>query len=99
MQYFAIFLNHKPSISVIRNRNFDTESRTLRKHNPLVPSEDTVEKHVEGLAEKIIAEDELRRAQELVYVRSLVDSVSTLTLSNSGHIQYCAEATELGFKT
>ncbi|KAG6889823.1 hypothetical protein C0995_014300 [Termitomyces sp. Mi166 len=51
--------------SVVQNRNFDPESRTIRKHNPLDPSEDTIEKNVEGLAEKIIAEDEVRRAQEL----------------------------------
>lgn len=31
--------------------------------------EDTVEKDVEGFAEKIIAEDEQRRAQELVKLR------------------------------
>lgn len=43
-------------------------SRTLRKRNQGddVEMEDTVEKNVEGLAENIIAEDEQRRAQELV---------------------------------
>ncbi|EGN95549.1 hypothetical protein SERLA73DRAFT_186625 [Serpula lacrymans var. lacrymans S7.3] len=54
------------SLSVIRNRNFDPESRTLRKHtrnDPLL--EDTVEKNVEGMAQMIIAEDEQRREQEL----------------------------------
>ncbi|KAG6868829.1 hypothetical protein C0993_009711 [Termitomyces sp. T159_Od127] len=58
-------LRSRKAGEVDENRNFDTESRTLRKHNPLDPPEDTVEKNVEGLAEKIIAEDELRRAQEL----------------------------------
>ncbi|RDB21401.1 Coiled-coil domain-containing protein 12 [Hypsizygus marmoreus] len=52
---------------IIKNRNFDPESRTLRKYDPKndVIMEDTVEKDVAGLAEKIIAEDEERRAQEL----------------------------------
>ncbi|KAG6855959.1 hypothetical protein H0H87_009076 [Tephrocybe sp. NHM501043] len=51
--------------SIIKTRNFDPDSRTVRKRNPLEATEDTVEKNVEGLAEKIITEDELRRAQEL----------------------------------
>lgn len=49
-----------------RPRNFDPETRTLRKHTNADEVEDTVEKAVEGLAEKIIAEDEERRKQELV---------------------------------
>jgi len=55
---------------VIKNRNFDPATRTLRKYNPGEDAEipDTVEKDVEGLAEKIIAEDEQRRAMELVRV-------------------------------
>ncbi|KAG6837270.1 hypothetical protein H0H93_012275 [Arthromyces matolae] len=51
--------------SAVKGRNFDPETRTIRKHNPLEPLEDTVENNVEGLAEKIITEDEVRRAQEL----------------------------------
>jgi len=50
---------------VIKSRNFDPESRTLRKRDPTNDIDDTVEKNVEGLAEKIIVEDEQRRAQEL----------------------------------
>ncbi|KAF8211978.1 mRNA splicing factor [Mycena galopus ATCC 62051] len=53
---------------VIKNRNFDPESRTLKKR-PIISDDvemaDTVEQDVAGLAEKIIAEDEERRAQEL----------------------------------
>lgn len=49
-----------------RQRNFDPETRTLRKHNAAEEQEDTVENQVKGLAEKIIAEDEERRNQELV---------------------------------
>ncbi|KAG6909631.1 hypothetical protein DXG01_016413 [Tephrocybe rancida] len=51
--------------SLIKSRNYDPESRTIRKRNPLEVNEDTVEKNVEGLAELIITEDEQRRAQEL----------------------------------
>ncbi|KAF8163536.1 cwf18 pre-mRNA splicing factor-domain-containing protein [Crassisporium funariophilum] len=51
---------------LIKNRNFDPESRTLRKHaQDDVVMQDTVENKVKGLAEQIIADDEKRRAQEL----------------------------------
>ncbi|GLB34729.1 putative cwf18 pre-mRNA splicing factor [Lyophyllum shimeji] len=50
---------------ILKGRNFDPESRTLRKRDPTNDLEDTVEKNVDGLAETIIAEDEQRRAQEL----------------------------------
>lgn len=63
----ALVLIHL-SENVIKNRNFDPESRTLRKRtkDTDVAMDDTVEKDIEGLAEKIIAQDEHRRAQELV---------------------------------
>lgn len=48
------------------NRNFDPETRTLRKHQANVDMEDTLERNVRGLAERIIAEDEAKRAQDLV---------------------------------
>ncbi|KZT26591.1 mRNA splicing factor [Neolentinus lepideus HHB14362 ss-1] len=51
--------------ALIRTRNFDPETRTLKKHIQDVEMEDTVEKAVGGLADRIIAEDEERRAQEL----------------------------------
>lgn len=51
---------------LIKNRNFDPDSRTLRKHaNDDVVMQDTVEVQVKGLAEQILAEDEKLRAQEL----------------------------------
>jgi coiled-coil domain-containing protein 12 len=55
------------SESIIKNRNFDPESRTLRKrtHADDVVMQGTVEKDVMGMAEKIIAEDEQKRSQEL----------------------------------
>ncbi|KAL5529366.1 hypothetical protein ACEPAG_5351 [Sanghuangporus baumii] len=50
----------------LSGRNFDPESRTLRKRrNEDEKEEDTVEKHVAGLAEQIVAEDEETRAQDL----------------------------------
>jgi coiled-coil domain-containing protein 12 len=53
---------------LIKNRNFDPETRTLKKrgNDEDVEMEDTVEKNVEGLAEQIIEEDAGKRAQELV---------------------------------
>ncbi|KAF4576670.1 hypothetical protein EYR36_000733 [Pleurotus pulmonarius] len=55
------------SQTLLKTRNFDPASRTLRKHNKDddVNMTDTVEKNVSGLVETIIAEDEQRRAQEL----------------------------------
>jgi len=50
---------------VLANRNFDPETRTLRKRQANVELEDTLEHNVKGLAEQIIAEDEAKRAQEL----------------------------------
>jgi len=51
---------------LIKNRNFDPDSRTIRKHaNDDVVMQDTVEVQVKGLAEQILAEDEELRAQEL----------------------------------
>jgi coiled-coil domain-containing protein 12 len=58
---------HRITQPLIKNRNFDPESRTLKKHTQEdVEMEDTVEVQVKGLAEQIIADDEKRRAQELV---------------------------------
>ncbi|KAI0658798.1 mRNA splicing factor [Cubamyces menziesii] len=52
---------------VVKHRSFDPTTRTLKKHTPDEDAqmEDTVEHQVEGLAEKIIAEDAERRAQDL----------------------------------
>jgi len=50
---------------ILANRNFDPETRTLRKHQANVEMEDTLEHNVKGLAERIIAEDEAKRAQDL----------------------------------
>lgn len=59
-----------PEEPVLNTRNFDPETRTLRKRTQQdVELEDTIEKNVEGLAERIIAEDEERRAQDLVCYR------------------------------
>lgn len=52
-------------------RNYDPQTGAARKH-ARTDEDDTVEKQVEGLAEKIIAEDEAKRAQELVSRSSLL---------------------------
>jgi coiled-coil domain-containing protein 12 len=85
---------------VIKSRNFDPTTRTLRKHDRTddVVMQDTVEQNVDGLAERIIAEDEERRAQELV-CRSSPVYAHNLTSALAGHLQHRAKATELGFKT
>ncbi|KZO95853.1 mRNA splicing factor [Calocera viscosa TUFC12733] len=48
----------------LKLRAFDPVTRSLRKHGD-VDEEDTVERAVEGLAEKIIKEDEEKRAEDL----------------------------------
>lgn len=50
---------------VFKFRNYDPETGTARKH-ARTDDDDTVEKQVEGLAEKAILQDEIQRAQELV---------------------------------
>jgi cwf18 pre-mRNA splicing factor len=84
---------------VIKNRNFDPITRTLRKHDRTEDAvmEDTVEKNVDGLAEKIIAEDEERRAQELVCCHLNLHTLFNC-LRLSGYFQHCTKAAELGFK-
>ena len=56
----------RSSEPLIKTRNFDPVSRTVKKRSDDVDMDDTVEKNVEGLAERVIAEDEERRKQELV---------------------------------
>lgn len=61
-----------PSLSsaepAFKPRNFDPETRTIKKHtrDDDVEMQDTVEKDVAELAEEIIQEDKARQAQELV---------------------------------
>lgn len=50
---------------VFRFRNYDPATGGARKHARTEELE-TVEAQVEGMASRVIAEDELRRAQELV---------------------------------
>ncbi|KAJ2933803.1 hypothetical protein H1R20_g3293, partial [Candolleomyces eurysporus] len=51
--------------SLLHGRNFDPVSRTLKKHGNAEDLEDTVEKNVKGLAERIITEHEEKEKQEL----------------------------------
>lgn len=56
----------EPTDGILKTRNFDPETRTLRKRAAEDESmQDTVEKDISGLVEKIIIEDEQRRKQEL----------------------------------
>jgi hypothetical protein len=65
---------------LIKSRNFDPESRTLKKRTQEdTVMQDTVENRVKGLAEQIIADDEKRRAQELVRSHLLHISCSGIT--------------------
>ncbi|KAF8627727.1 hypothetical protein AX15_004271 [Amanita polypyramis BW_CC] len=51
---------------ILKTRNFDPETRTLRKRDRADETlQDTVEKDMAGLAEQIVADDEQRRKQEL----------------------------------
>jgi len=50
---------------VFKQRNYDPDARMFRKHGAGSEEKDTVENYVEGLAEKIVTEDEERRAHEL----------------------------------
>jgi coiled-coil domain-containing protein 12 len=50
---------------VLSTRNFDPETRTLRRR-AAGEDGDTVEAAVEGVVEDVLAEDEAREAQDLV---------------------------------
>lgn len=64
--YVSTYARHTRKPFVFKPRNYDPETRTIRKRALGEEDEDTVEKAVEGLAERIIYEDEERRAQDLV---------------------------------
>jgi len=53
------------AIGILSLRNFDPETRTLRKHTAADSQEETLEKNVQGLAQRVLAADEARRAAEL----------------------------------
>lgn len=57
--------------------------------------QDTVEKDVEGMAEKIVAEDEQRRAQELVSGDTILRDAQ-LSAPIAGRVQHRTETAELG---
>lgn len=62
------------SVGILSLRNFDPETRTLRKHaaaataNGHDEEDDTIEKNVQGLAQAVLAADEARQAAELVSI-------------------------------
>ncbi|KAG8760714.1 hypothetical protein FRC14_002210 [Serendipita sp. 396] len=54
----------KNAIEVLSKRNFDPETRTLRKTDGRA-NEDTIEKNVDGLVERILEADQQRQEAEL----------------------------------
>jgi hypothetical protein len=81
---------------VLINRNFDPETRTLRKHQTNVEMEDTLESNVKGLAEEIIAEDEAKRAQDLVTVIFFHWNFHPIHPTREGSSEYCTKTAKLG---
>ncbi|KAL7414587.1 cwf18 pre-mRNA splicing factor-domain-containing protein [Mrakia frigida] len=53
------------SVPVLKQRNFDSDTRTAKKFSRSDLNGETIESQVEGLAERITAEDEARRTEEL----------------------------------
>jgi hypothetical protein len=78
------------------NRNFDPETRTLRKHQTNVEMEDTLESNVKGLAEEIIAEDEAKRAQDLVTAFFFHWNFHPIHPTREGSSEYCTKTAKLG---
>ena len=58
-------MNREGEVGVFKFRNYDSTTGAARKHARTEEGE-TVESAVMGLTEKVLQEDELRRAQELV---------------------------------
>lgn len=78
------------------NRNFDPETRTLRKHQTNVEMEDTLESNVKGLAEQIVAEDEAKRAQDLVTVIFPLNFLYPIHPTREGSPEHRAKPAKLG---
>ena len=64
-QLLANFNFFRTTDIVLSRRNFDSQTRTLRKHS-VADEGETVELKAAGLLEEVLAEDESRRVQELV---------------------------------
>jgi hypothetical protein len=80
---------------ILSNRNFDPQTRTLRKRQADTEMEDTVEKNVQGLAEHILVQDEAKRVQDLVK-DVFRCTFYLIQLTRAGSSEYRAETTELG---
>jgi hypothetical protein len=66
---FSIFVDYeRVSLPQIKERNFDTTARKVKKKRDVGDEEDTVEKQIAGLADMIIADDEAKRHEELVSI-------------------------------
>jgi hypothetical protein len=63
-----VLVNVHERLPQIKERNFDTDARKVRKKKDVSEEEDTVEKQIAGLADMIIADDETKRQEELVRI-------------------------------
>lgn len=61
-----MLIDAQDSLPQIKERNFDADARKVRKKKDVSEEDDTVEKQIAGLADMIIADDEVKREQELV---------------------------------
>lgn len=92
-----IYFREEPQPVQLKQRNFDPETRTLRRRDPADALEDTVENNVEGVAEKIIAEDAERRQQELVCTTPEIrQNGHSQNIGALGSTKHSAKTTELG---
>jgi hypothetical protein len=83
--------------NVIKSRNFDPETRTLRKGGH--DEEDTVEMIGVTLAQTIVADDEVDRQKELVSIMFIPLKSEYLKLHLTVSPHYCSKAGQLGFET
>jgi hypothetical protein len=79
---------------LLQGRNFDPVSRTLKKHGNAEDLEDTVEKNVKGLAERIISEHEEKEKQDLV--RWFLPMICLGSPPIPGYLQHCSQTSQLG---
>lgn len=79
------------SLPQIKERNFDTTARKVKKKRDVVDDEDTIEKQIAGLADMIIADDEAKRHEDLVRIFfGVCDWNGTDELVGAGPVEYRA---------
>jgi hypothetical protein len=72
---------------VLASRNFDPETRTLRKRQANEEIDDTLEQNVKGLAEQIIAD---------LVTAIFHSNVSPFQHTHAGSPEYCTKTAKLG---